>query len=71
LFAEGYLSSHWALRTTVAYSATRRIDVFAKDAQWPATLDYIGLGKAPTALSPDIEKGLAFRLSLSYRVPTR
>ena len=71
LFAEGYLSAHWALRATVAYALTRRIEVFAKDDKWPATLDYIGLGKAPTALSPAIEKGLAFRLALSYRVPTR
>jgi len=71
LFAEGYLSAHWALRATAAYALTRRIEVFAKDDKWPATLDYIGLGKAPTALSPAIEKGLAFRLALSYRVPTR
>lgn len=71
LFAEGYLSAYWALRATAAYAVTRRIDVFAKDEQWPATLDYIGLGKAPTPLSPAIAKGLAFRLALSYRVPTR
>jgi hypothetical protein len=70
LFAETYLSSHWALRATAAYAVTRRLDVFAKNDQWPATIDYIGLGKEPIPLNPHIEKGLAFRLALSYRVPT-
>lgn len=69
LFAETYLSSHWALRATAAYADIRRLDVFAKDDQWPATIDYIGLGTAPTPLNPRLEKGLAFRLALSYRVP--
>ncbi|MDQ2794871.1 MAG: DUF6268 family outer membrane beta-barrel protein [Bacteroidota bacterium] len=68
LFAETYLSSHWALRATMAYAVTRRIEVYARDQQWPATVDYIGLGTAPTPLSAPIEKGLAFRLALSYRV---
>lgn len=69
LFVETYLGSKWAIRATTAYAVTRRLEVYAKDDQWPATLDYIGLGKAPTPLSPPIEKGLAFRLALSYRVP--
>lgn len=69
LFVEGYLSSHWALRATAAYAVTRRLDVFEKENQWPATIDYIGLGKEPTPLNPHIEKDLAFRLALSYRVP--
>ncbi|MBF9144150.1 DUF6268 family outer membrane beta-barrel protein [Hymenobacter properus] len=69
LFAETYLSSHWAVRATAAYAGIRRLDVFAKDDQWPATIDYIGLGTAPTPLNPRLEKGLAFRLALSYRVP--
>ena len=69
LFAETYLSPHWALRATAAYAATRKLDVFAGDDRWPATLDYIGLGRAPTPLNPRIEHGLAFRLALSYRVP--
>jgi hypothetical protein len=69
LFAETYLSAHWALRATAAYAVTRRLEVYARDDQWPATIDYIGLGKAPTPLSSPIEKGLAFRLALSYRVP--
>ncbi|WP_460554282.1 DUF6268 family outer membrane beta-barrel protein [Hymenobacter daeguensis] len=71
LFAERYLSAHWALRATAAYAATRRLDVAARDDRWPATIDYIGLGKAPTPLNPRIEKGLAFRLALSYRVAVR
>jgi hypothetical protein len=71
LFAETYLSTHWALRATAAYAGVRRLDVAAKDDQWPVTIDYIGLGKAPTPLNPRIEKGLAFRLALSYRVATR
>ncbi|GAB2873706.1 hypothetical protein GCM10027044_40290 [Hymenobacter ruber] len=70
LFAETYLSAHWALRATAAYAVTRRLEVYARDDQWPATIDYIGLGKAPTPLNSPIEKGLAFRLALSYRVPT-
>jgi hypothetical protein len=69
LFAETYLSEHWAVRATAAYAATRRLEVYEKSDQWPATLDYIGLGQAPTLLSPRIDKGLAFRLALSYRVP--
>ena len=69
LFAETYLSAHWALRATAAYAVIRRLDVYEKDDQWPATIDYIGLGQAPTPLSPRIGKGLAFKLALSYRVP--
>jgi hypothetical protein len=71
LFAETYLSTNWALRATAAYAGVRRLDVAAKDDQWPVTIDYIGLGKAPTPLNPRIEKGMAFRLALSYRVATR
>jgi hypothetical protein len=71
VFAETYLSAHWALRATVAYAGVRRLDIAAKDDQWPATIDYIGLGKAPTPFNPRIEKGMAFRLALSYRVPTK
>ncbi|MGI4874141.1 MAG: DUF6268 family outer membrane beta-barrel protein [Janthinobacterium lividum] len=70
LFAETYLSKYWALRATAAYAVTRRLDVYAHEDQWPATIDYIGLGTAPTPLNQHIEKGLAFRLALSYRVPT-
>ena len=69
LFAETHLSAHWVLRATAAYAVTRRMDVYAKDDQWPATIDYIGLGNAPTPLSPRLEKGPTFRLALSYRVP--
>lgn len=68
LFAEYYLSSHWALRFTTAYSVTRRLDAYSRYDQWTSTIDYIGLGKAPTALNPTIDKGVAFRVALSYRV---
>jgi hypothetical protein len=68
LFAETYLSAHWALRATAAYAVTRRMAVYARNDQWPATIDYIGIGNAPTPLSPAIDKGLAFRVALSYRV---
>ena len=71
LFAETYPSAHWALRGTVAYAVTRRIEVYDRDERWPATLDYIGLGTAPTPASPGVAKGLAFRLALSYRVPVK
>ncbi len=68
LFAETYLGAHWAVRGTAAYAGIRRLDVFAKDDQRPATIDYIGLGNAPMPFNPRLEKGLAFRLALSYRV---
>ncbi|MCI1187168.1 outer membrane protein transport protein [Hymenobacter sp. DH14] len=71
LFADHYLNARWALRATAAYAVTRRIEVYARDQQWHATIDYIGLGKAPTPTSPGIEKGMAFRISLGYRVPTK
>lgn len=71
LFAESCLSAHWVIRATVAYAVTRRIEVFARDQQWPATLDYIGLGTVPIAASPGIEKGLAFKLGLGYRIPAK
>jgi Domain of unknown function (DUF6268) len=71
LFAEVYLSAHWALRGTAAYAVTRRIEVYARDQQWPATLDYIGLGTAPLSLSPSIAKGPAVKLAISYRVMSR
>lgn len=69
LFVEGYASAHWAVRATVAYAVTRRVGVFAENDQYPATVDYIGLGTAPVPLSAALAKGPAFRLSLSYRVP--
>ena len=68
MFAEQYLSANWALRATVAYAGVRRLYVAEKGDQWPVTIDYIGLGTAPTALNPRIEKGFTFRLALSYRV---
>lgn len=68
LFVEGYVNTHWVLRATAAYAVTRRLDVFEKSDQWPATIDFIGFGAAPTPLNPRIDKGLAFRLALSYRV---
>lgn len=71
LFAEAYLSVRWAVRATAAYASIRRLDVFAKDDQRPATIDYIGLGNAPTPLNPRLEEGPAFRLALSYRVAAR
>ncbi|MCR5890423.1 DUF6268 family outer membrane beta-barrel protein [Hymenobacter sp. J193] len=70
LFAETYLSSHWALRATAAYAVTRRLDVFEQNDQWPATIDYIGLGQEPTSVNPHINNGPAFKLALSYRVAT-
>lgn len=70
LFAEAYVSTHWALRATAAYAVTRRLDVFEKNNQWPATIDYIGLGQEPVPLNPLIEKGPAFKVALSYRVST-
>ena len=71
LFAESYLNTRWVLRATVAYAVTRRIEVYARDQQWPATLDYIGLGQAPVPAGPGAEKGLAFKLGISYRVPIK
>ncbi|SNR88595.1 hypothetical protein SAMN06269173_11085 [Hymenobacter mucosus] len=68
VFVEAYLSHHWALRATAAYSVTRRLDVFEQGDQWPATIDYIGLGNEPTPVNPIVEKGPAFKLALSYRV---
>lgn len=71
LFAETYLSSHWAVRLTASYALTRRLGVYGHDDQWPATIDYIGVGKSPILLSPKIEKGAALRLALSYRITSR
>ena len=68
LFAENYLTAHWVLRATAAYAVTRRIEVYARDQQWPATIDYIGLGTAPSPTSLGVGKGLAFKMGLSYRV---
>lgn len=70
VFAEAYLNRHWALRATAAYAVTRRLDVFEQGDQWPATIDYIGLGQEPTPVNPKIDKGPAFKLALSYRVAT-
>ena len=71
LFAETYLAAHWALRATAAYAVTRRVELYARDQQWPATLDYVGLGSAPVPQSAPLAKGPTFRLALSYRVATR
>lgn len=69
LFAEQYASAHWVVRATVAYAVTRRLDVYDQTQQWPATLDYIGLGQAPIPVSEPLSKGLAVKVALSYRVP--
>ena len=69
LFLEAYATAHWAVRATVAYALTRRLGVYAEHDQFAGTVDYIGLGAAPQALSAALAKGPAFRLSLSYRVP--
>ncbi len=68
LFAEAGLRTHWVLRGTIAYAVTRRIGVYARDQQWPATIDYIGLGAAPLPSSPPLTKGPALKLALSYRI---
>jgi hypothetical protein len=34
-------------------------------------VDFLVLGKEPMPLNPTVEKGLVFRLSLSYRVFTK
>jgi hypothetical protein len=70
LFAETYLTPHWALRATVAYSLTRRLAVYERADTWPVTIDFVGLGAAPAPLTPAVEKNLTFRIGLSYRVPT-
>ena len=69
LFAETYLGAHWAVRATAAYAITRRLEVYAENDQRPFTIDYIGFGVVPTPLSERLEKGLVFRVALSYRVP--
>ncbi|GAB3724370.1 hypothetical protein GCM10027594_05530 [Hymenobacter agri] len=71
LFAEKYLTGHWVLRATLAYALTRRIELYERNQQWPATLDYIGLGTAPVPASPAVEKGGAFKVGLSYRVSAK
>jgi hypothetical protein len=70
LFTEAYLSRHWALRATAAYSLTRRLDVYQRGDTWAGVIDYIGLGPDPTPRTPQVEKSLTFRVGLSYRVPT-
>ena len=69
LFVETYLSAHWAVRATAAYSVTRRVAVVAENDQYTGVVDYIALSATPEPLSAALAKGPAFRVSLSYRVP--
>lgn len=70
LFAETYLTTHWALRATAAYSLTRRLEVYERDDTSPVVIDFVGLGADPDPLTPRVEKNLTFRVGLSYRVAT-
>ncbi|MEJ7738749.1 MAG: hypothetical protein WKF97_15095 [Chitinophagaceae bacterium] len=71
LFAEYYVSPMWALRGTVAYSLTRNLEIYNREDKVTGVVDFATLGKKPVFLNPEISKGAAFKLSLSYRIPQR
>jgi hypothetical protein len=70
VFAEYNLKPGLALRAKVGYSLIRNMEVFNEGDQ-ADNVDFLVLGTEPKPISPEIEKGLAFRLALSYRIFTK
>ncbi|MDF7814100.1 DUF6268 family outer membrane beta-barrel protein [Hymenobacter sp. YC55] len=70
VFAEYNLKPGLALRAKVGYSLIRNLEVFNENDK-ADNVDFVVLGDEPKPISPEIEKGLTFRLALSYRVFTK
>ena len=70
VFAEYNLKPGLALRAKVGYSLIRNLEVF-QEIDKADNVDFFVLGTEPTPISPAIEKGLTFRLALSYRIFTK
>jgi hypothetical protein len=70
VFAEYNFKPGLALRAKVGYSLIRNLEVFQENDK-ADNVDFFVLGTEPTPISPELEKGLTFRLALSYRVFTK
>jgi hypothetical protein len=70
VFAEYNIKPSLAVRAKVGYSLIRNLEIF-KENDKADNVDFLVLGTEPTPISPEIEKGLAFRLALSYRIFTK
>ncbi|OUJ71059.1 hypothetical protein BXP70_23135 [Hymenobacter crusticola] len=70
VFAEYNIKPGLALRAKVGYSLIRNLEVF-NETDKADNVDFVVLGNEPKPISPEIEKGLVFRLALSYRVFTK
>jgi len=70
VFAEYNIKPGLALRAKVGYSLIRNLEVFNENDK-ADNVDFVVLGNEPKHISPEIEKGVAFRLALSYRIFTK
>ncbi|MGI4870215.1 MAG: hypothetical protein ACRYFX_03440 [Janthinobacterium lividum] len=69
-FAEYNIKPSLAWRAKVGYSLIRNLEVFQENDK-ADNVDFFVLGTEPTPISPELEKGLTFRLALSYRIFTK
>lgn len=70
VFAEYNIKPGLTLRAKVGYSLIRNMEVFNENDK-ANNVDFFVVGTKPTPISPEIEKGLALRLALSYRIFTK
>jgi hypothetical protein len=70
VFAEYNLKPGLALRAKVGYALIHHMEVFRENDK-ADNVDFLVLGNEPTPLNPVVEKGLVFRVALSYRVFTK
>ncbi len=68
LFLERYISSNWAVRATAAYTLIRNMEIYNKTDKAKAFIDFAEFGDRADPINPEVSKGLAFKIGLSYRI---
>jgi len=68
LFLERYISSNWAVRGTAAYTLIRNMEIYNKTDKAKAFVDFAEFGDRADPINPEVSKGLAFKIGLSYRI---
>ncbi|WP_158829599.1 DUF6268 family outer membrane beta-barrel protein [Mucilaginibacter lacusdianchii] len=68
LFVERYISSNWAVRATAAYTLIRNMEIYNKKDKAKAFIDFAEFGDRADPINPEVSKGLAFKIGLSYRI---
>lgn len=68
IYLERYLSSKWVLRGIVAYTLIRNMEIYNKTDKAKAFVDFAEFGDRAEPINPEVSKGLAFKIGLSYRI---